>query len=617
MHVQTAWQFLPNLRFDGYYILADLVGVPDLFGFIRPAVLSLLPGRPTHPLVRQLKPRARRVILTWVALVVPTLLAWLVVFLLAAPELLPAAWRASLEYVHHLDAAARAGDVVSTLLGVSQLFLLALPWMGIALVVWSTAALIARRPVVRWAVALGPERRAALRRRAALTALTGLGGLLVLRTVQVAGSHPAGGGELRLVDSAVAALHGTAGPPVGAGEWLMRAQLMVYAELTGAFERHDSIVTAGREPAVVASVVLVAALLALTLRRRVRPLVAALPLGALLAMGPAVTVLATSASGVVGAAWAVAGALLVVAARRSALVVSGLALVVVGVATAPSVVVPLAVGIGVLRSAGRHSRCEATRPRHAAGPRHAHRAGRWEVWLRWLAAPAVLSVVVLSVAVLSVVLSRGTGTASLDPAERTILLLLVVLVVAAALPVRRLRRAAAAVAGLALVAVLPWAGAGQVLAVALLAGALLGALLVVAWTSGPVQQRPHPLVRIAVALPVLVLVVAGALFLPSAGRVPPHGQLAAWIDGPGSTGGTVAVPAGLWGDLVRDGVQPGRLVRDPGDTQQQTDWVVTVGGDTEGTPATVVTFGAGPAALTVRPGVAGQEGGSAAGDESA
>src|SRR3712207_8162862 len=37
MHVETAWQFLPSIRLDGYYILADLVGVPDLFGYVKPA----------------------------------------------------------------------------------------------------------------------------------------------------------------------------------------------------------------------------------------------------------------------------------------------------------------------------------------------------------------------------------------------------------------------------------------------------------------------------------------------------------------------------------------------------------------------------------------------------
>src|SRR3712207_9384565 len=53
MHVETAWQFLPSIRLDGYYILADLVGVPDLFGYVKPALLSAIPGRPVHPRVAE------------------------------------------------------------------------------------------------------------------------------------------------------------------------------------------------------------------------------------------------------------------------------------------------------------------------------------------------------------------------------------------------------------------------------------------------------------------------------------------------------------------------------------------------------------------------------------
>ncbi|WP_157937043.1 hypothetical protein, partial [Geodermatophilus chilensis] len=40
---ETLSQFLPSIRLDGYYILADLVGVPDLFGYVWPAVSSNTP----------------------------------------------------------------------------------------------------------------------------------------------------------------------------------------------------------------------------------------------------------------------------------------------------------------------------------------------------------------------------------------------------------------------------------------------------------------------------------------------------------------------------------------------------------------------------------------------
>ena len=56
MHLEALQQCLPLIRSDGYFILADLVGVPDLFGRIRPVLASLLPWRKAGPRVRELRP---------------------------------------------------------------------------------------------------------------------------------------------------------------------------------------------------------------------------------------------------------------------------------------------------------------------------------------------------------------------------------------------------------------------------------------------------------------------------------------------------------------------------------------------------------------------------------
>ena len=50
----------PWLRLDGFYIVSDLTGVPDILSRVRPALLrACIPGRPTHPDVLALRPRAR------------------------------------------------------------------------------------------------------------------------------------------------------------------------------------------------------------------------------------------------------------------------------------------------------------------------------------------------------------------------------------------------------------------------------------------------------------------------------------------------------------------------------------------------------------------------------
>ena len=45
VHVEALQQLLPLGRLDGYFVVADLVGVPDLFGRIGPILRSAVPGR--------------------------------------------------------------------------------------------------------------------------------------------------------------------------------------------------------------------------------------------------------------------------------------------------------------------------------------------------------------------------------------------------------------------------------------------------------------------------------------------------------------------------------------------------------------------------------------------
>src|SRR5213079_1381481 len=47
MHLEILHQFLPFIRLDGYYIVSDLTGVPDMFARIRPTLASMLPWKRT------------------------------------------------------------------------------------------------------------------------------------------------------------------------------------------------------------------------------------------------------------------------------------------------------------------------------------------------------------------------------------------------------------------------------------------------------------------------------------------------------------------------------------------------------------------------------------------
>jgi putative peptide zinc metalloprotease protein len=357
LHTETAWQFLPSIRLDGYYMLADLVGVPDLFSYIGPVLKSLVPGRAAHPRVRELRRWSRRVIVLWVSLIIPVLLVYLLAFLLALPRSLGVLGSAVLEYRGTVEAALTSGDVPTVTLSMFQLFLLLLPWAGFLLLAATLLRTLARAAVTHWgwtwhSPALGPV----VRGGAAVATVVFVAAAAVWRVAVVAGMTPPGGAEARIMAGAlgVVRLGPARAPGVAPGEVAVREQLVAYARLTGAFDRHAHVLAGARELVVLACAVLVLSFLALGLALRWRWWALVIPLVGVTAMGPAVSVLATLGPGVVGAAWTAAGITLLilgVGERRArhyrprpvlcrAFVVLGGAALAAGVATEPLLAAP-------------------------------------------------------------------------------------------------------------------------------------------------------------------------------------------------------------------------------------------------------------------------------------
>jgi putative peptide zinc metalloprotease protein len=90
--LQMVRQLVPLVRFDGYHILADLTGVPDLFHHIGPTLRGLLPKRWRSTTEPALKPWARATVRLWVAVVVPVLATVLVLLVVALPRVAVTAW---------------------------------------------------------------------------------------------------------------------------------------------------------------------------------------------------------------------------------------------------------------------------------------------------------------------------------------------------------------------------------------------------------------------------------------------------------------------------------------------------------------------------------------------
>lgn len=129
--IQMLRQLAPLVRFDGYYVLADLTGVPDLYGRIKPTLLGVLPWRWRDPQARALKPWARIVVTVWVLVVVPLLIASLAVAVYALPRLIGTAW-ASLNKQQDVFAAAWTdGDFIQATARVLAMVAIAIPMAGI------------------------------------------------------------------------------------------------------------------------------------------------------------------------------------------------------------------------------------------------------------------------------------------------------------------------------------------------------------------------------------------------------------------------------------------------------------------------------------------------------
>lgn len=143
--LQMVRQLAPLVRYDGYHVLADLTGVPDLFHHIKPTLLGLLPHRWGKPESKVLKPWARAVVTTWVLVVVPVLLASTALLVLAFPRVVGTAWHSAGEQWRSAHAALGEGDLALVLVRVLEVAAIALPVLGIGLLLARlTGRLVAR-----------------------------------------------------------------------------------------------------------------------------------------------------------------------------------------------------------------------------------------------------------------------------------------------------------------------------------------------------------------------------------------------------------------------------------------------------------------------------------------
>ena len=128
--LQMLHQLLPFVRLDGYHILSDLVGVPDLFARIKPSLLALVPGRRTSDEAALLKPWVRVVVALWVLTVVPLLVFSLLTVVITAPRAVATAWDSVGLQWRACGRAADEGEWAAIAAGVLGVVAIALPVLG-------------------------------------------------------------------------------------------------------------------------------------------------------------------------------------------------------------------------------------------------------------------------------------------------------------------------------------------------------------------------------------------------------------------------------------------------------------------------------------------------------
>ena len=104
-HLEMLEQLLPFVRFDGYFILSDLVGVPDLFARTAPVLRSAVSRGHRDPRVTGLRRSARIVVTAWVLCVIPLLTFSIGYLVLYLPAVNRALWNSASLQAHLMTAA--------------------------------------------------------------------------------------------------------------------------------------------------------------------------------------------------------------------------------------------------------------------------------------------------------------------------------------------------------------------------------------------------------------------------------------------------------------------------------------------------------------------------------
>jgi putative peptide zinc metalloprotease protein len=130
--LQMVKQLSPVIRADGYHILSDATGVPDLYSHMGPTLRRLLPGHRQDPTA--LTGRARLLVTVWVLIIVPVMISLMLGAVLVLPHLATTAWDSGRRILDGLPHEAGNLQIINLFASLLRLIALALPVAGSVLV---------------------------------------------------------------------------------------------------------------------------------------------------------------------------------------------------------------------------------------------------------------------------------------------------------------------------------------------------------------------------------------------------------------------------------------------------------------------------------------------------
>ncbi|GAC1443502.1 MAG: hypothetical protein NVSMB52_01980 [Chloroflexota bacterium] len=131
-------QVLPFGRYDGYWTLADITGIPDFFSRIPAFVKSMLPFvKSEDEEFSRYKVWVRVVFALYVIITAPVMVIIFFMMLKSVPRVLGTGWDSGHKQLTAFSAAQAHGDALSMALAIAQLLILALPTLGLIYILFN------------------------------------------------------------------------------------------------------------------------------------------------------------------------------------------------------------------------------------------------------------------------------------------------------------------------------------------------------------------------------------------------------------------------------------------------------------------------------------------------